>query len=320
MLNVLETAHHVAEISSHVRIRKEAVVDFSRRLYEDGIKVPLWNKTYHCCEGAQETVSYLLVLDALNFCFWPPGKENRWEVTWRSESLSGYFALAASLTRAMQSGVPLGRAEYLAGLSVEMLREILGGRGKLQLMEERVRILNELGYILDAHYHGEASALVAAAGSSAEKLVGLLVEGIPSFRDVSEYRGKPVYFYKRAQIFCADLYGAFEGRKWGHFEDIEQLTAFADYKLPQVLRELNILHYDHELAQRVDNKEPLAPGSSEEVEIRANTILAVDLIREEAASLGRQLRNFEIDWILWDLGQQDGFTSRPHHNTVTIFY
>jgi hypothetical protein len=70
----------------------------------------------------------------------------------------------------------------------------------------------------------------------------------------------------------------------------------------------------------VDSREPLAPGSPEEIENRANTLSAVDLIREEAASLGKHVRNFEIDWILWDLGQQDEFTSRPHHYTVTIFY
>jgi len=320
MRNVRETARYVSEISSHVQIRRDAVADFSRRLYKSGIKVPPWSKAYHLCEGGRETVSYLLVLDALNFCFWLPEKENRWEVAWESESLSGYFALAASLATAMQSGIPLARADYLAGLSGEMLQEILGGKGKLQLMEERARILNEVGYTLDTHYHGEASALVEAAESSAEKLVRLLAEGMPSFRDVSEYRGRRVYFYKRAQIFCADLYGAFDGRGWGDFKDIDQLTAFADYKLPQVLRELNILCYDDELARKVDNKEPVDPGSPEEIEIRANTIFAVDLIREEAARLGRRLRDFEIDWILWDLGQQDEFTLRPHHNTVTIFY
>ena len=320
MRDVLKTAQHVSGVSNHVRIRKEAIASFSRKVYEDGIKVPHWSRTYHFYEGGRETVSYLLVLDSLNFCFWPASGETRWEITFGSRRLSGYFALAASLTKAMKEGIPLKRAEYLAGLSLEGLREILGGRGELQLMEERVRILNELGHVLLEKYNGEASGFVEAAAGSAEKLVGLLVEKVTSFRDVAEYRGQKVYFYKRAQIFCADLYGAFEGTRRGRFEDIGRLTAFADYKLPQVLRHLEILHYDEDLAQRIDQMVPLVAGSPEEVEIRANTISAVDMIREELARLGRPLRAFEADWILWNLGQSEVFTARPYHRTVTIFY
>jgi hypothetical protein len=320
MQEVLKTARDVSGMSNHVRIRKEAAVDFSKRLHESGMEVPPWNRTYHFWNREREMVSYLLVLDSLNFCFWPTSEENRWEIAWGSRWLSGYFALAASLTRAMKSGIPLTRASYLAGLSLEKLREILGGRGELQLMEERVTILNELGHVLEEEYHGDASGLVEAAGGSAERLAGLLVERMSSFRDVAEYRGRRVSFYKRAQILCADLYGAFEGRRWGHFEDIDRLTAFADYKLPQVLRHLEILYYEHELGQRVDRMVPLMAGCPEEIEIRANTIWAVDMIREELASLGNPLRAFEIDWILWNLGQHKDFALRPHHRTVTIFY
>jgi hypothetical protein len=163
MQEVLKTARDVSGMSSHVQIRKEAVLDFSKRLYEGGIEAPPWNRTYHFCESEEETVSYLLVLDSINFCFWPAEEENRWEVAWGSRRLSGYFALAASLTRAMKAGIPLARAEYLAELSLERLREILGGRGELQLMEERVMILNELGHVLLEKYHGDASELVEAA-------------------------------------------------------------------------------------------------------------------------------------------------------------
>jgi hypothetical protein len=36
-----------------------------------------------------------------------------------------------------------------------------------------------------------------------------------------------LFFYKRAQIFVGDLYGAFAGQGLGHFHDINQLTMFA---------------------------------------------------------------------------------------------
>jgi len=243
-----------------------------------------------------------------------------WEIEYESRRLSGYYALAISLTQAVESGIPITRADYLAELSIGTLKKVLGGQGKLQLLEDRVQILNELGQLLVREHDGRAHRLVEAAEVSAVTLARLLAEKLSSFRDVAGYMGHKVFFYKRAQIFAADLYGAFDGKGWGSFMDIGELTAFADYKLPQVLRHLGILSYTQALAQAVDQQIPLEAGSPEEVEIRANTIWAVELIRRELERLGTELRAFEIDWILWNMGQAKGYKVRPYHRTVTIFY
>ena len=320
MNEVLETTRHVKEKSQQVAIDKQAIADFSRKLIEDGIEIPPWKYKYHFFDGGQETVAYLLVLDSINFCFWPKPGEVKWEVQYKSETLSGYYALAASLKKALDSGVPITRAHFLAELPLGKFRQILGGTGELQLMEARADILNKLGAFLINKYNGEANRLVESAENSALNLVGLLVENLPSFRDVAEYYGATIYFYKRAQIFAADLYGAFAGKAWGYFKDIDTLTAFADYKLPQVLRHVGILQYSTSLEHTVDNGILLEAGSPVEIEIRANTIWAVELIRQELTQMGKELRAFEIDWILWNLGQESQFKAKPYHKTVTTFY
>jgi len=320
MNEVLETTRHVKEKSQEVTIDKQALANFSRKLIEDGIKIPPWNYDYHFFDGGQNTVAYLLVLDSINFCFWPNPEAEKWEVQYKSETLSGYYALAASLKKAIESGIPITKAHYLAELPLGKFRQILGGKGELQLMEARAHILNELGTFLINKYNGEANRLVQAAENSALNLVGLLVENLPSFRDVSEYHGTKIHFYKRAQIFAADLYGAFDGKAWGNFKDIDKLTAFADYKLPQVLRHVGILQYSPSMEHKVDNDIFLEAGSPEEIEIRANTIWAVELIRQELTQMGKKLRAFEIDWILWNLGQESQFKAKPYHRTKTIFY
>ena len=98
------------------------------------------------------------------------------------------------------------------------------------------------------------------------------------------------------------------------------VTAFADYKLPQVLRHVGILQYEQALEHKVDQAIFLEAGSPEEIEIRANTIWAVELIRQELTQMGKELRAFEIDWILWNLGQQKKKKKKPYHRTKTIFY
>lgn len=60
-----------------------------------------------------------------------------------------------------------------------------------------------------------------------------------------------MFLYKRAQIFVGDLWGAFRGKGLGKFNDIGQLTTFADYRVPVVLRELGILNYTNSLTKLV---------------------------------------------------------------------
>lgn len=320
MFEVLETAKKVAEESLQVQIDEEALARFSQKLLENGIEMPPWESLHHFYDGSEKTVFYFLVLDSLNFCFWPPKGKLRWEIEYESRRYSGYYALAVSLKQAVESGIPITKVDFLANLTLEDLKHTLKGRGELQLLKQRAQILRELGHILLEEYSGEASKLVEAAEGSAVALVRSVSEKFPSFRDVARYRDHEVFFYKRAQIFAADLYGAFEGKGWGHFTDLDKLTAFADYKLPQVLRHLRILRYVSDLAQKVDQGIFLEAGSLEEVEIRANTIWAVELIRREMERMGKQLRAFEIDWILWNMGQREASKEKPYHRTVTIFY
>ncbi len=320
MSEVLETARSVVDKSLHVRIDKQAITYFSQNLVNHEVKVPSWNSHYHFYDGGKNTVIYHLVLDTINFCFWPPPRKERWEIKYESKKLSGYYALAASLKRLVKSGVPFTNASYLADLSLVELKKILNGRGELQLIKDRLLALNELGNILLKEYKGHAYKLVESAGHSALKLVRLLADKLSSFNDIAEYQGQMVFFYKRAQIFAADLHGAFNGKSLGYFTDIDNLTAFADYKLPQVLRQLGILLYSAPLAQKVDREILLEAGSPEEIEIRANSIWAVELIRQELNQLGKRARPFEIDWILWNMGQGAEFKLKPYHRTLTIFY
>lgn len=320
MLEILESARKVVEKSRLVQIDNRALAEFSIKLLAEGIKPPSWDTHYHFFDNGQDTVFYLLVLDTVNFCFWPQPGKAKWEIEYGSERLSGYYALAASLKMAVESDDSITDARCLAELSLDKFKGILGGQGELQLMEERVQNLNELGRVLLSGYRGQAYRFVESAGRSAVNLAGLLAEKLRSFRDISGYLEQKAAFLKRAQIFAADLHGAFGGRKWGSFEDIDKLTAFADYKLPQVLRYLGILIYAQDLSKKIDRESLLTPGSPEEVEIRANTIWAVELLRQELERAGKNLRAFEIDNILWNLGQKREFRTKPYHRVVTIFY
>jgi hypothetical protein len=186
-----------------------------------------------------------------------------------------------------------------------------------ELMGMFARALVELGTHVRDTFHGSFLALVQAAGGRAAGLVGEL-DRLPSFRDVATYDGRPVPFYKRAQLAAADLDRAFGGT----FEDLDDLTAFADNLVPHVLRVEGVLRYDDRLAARIDAGEPLPAGSAEEVEIRAAGVEAVERLRVALGGrgIGVPVRASDLDYLLWRRGSGARFKAIPRHRTRTVFY
>jgi hypothetical protein len=90
------------------------------------------------------------------------------------------------------------------------------------------------------------------------------------FNDASIFIDKKVYFHKRAQLLLSDIH-----ENHTPLKDSYNLTACADYKLPQVFRKLNIFKYSYDLEYKINNKIPLEKNSQEEIKIRANTIWVV---------------------------------------------
>jgi len=327
---VLSSTRWVVEHASHAWINKEQVGYVCLQLlakYTPAIE-PIWYDRFHFRDGTERTVNWLLVLDALNFCFWAEKGQPRWRIDYQSEILDGYWAEAASLTRAVEEGIALWDAEYLSTMSREDLAYVFrstngadGSAGEMiPLFDARLAHVHEVGHVLLEQYAGQFAHAVEKAEGSAINLALLLAQEFTSFRDVAVYSGRDIRFLKRAQICVADLYGAFGGKRWGAFTDLDKLTIFADYKLPQVLRHYGVVEYDSGLAQRIDNQELLQPGGEEEVELRAATIWACELLRREMSRIsGQVITAVEVDQLLWFLGQNSA-EMRPYHRTRTIYY
>ncbi len=269
---------------------------------------------------------YILVLDALNFCFFPtPGLE--------------YDHLARGLKHALEQNPAALDAQALATVSPETVNGWLaapppGRRGGAAAawgfpqLEERVRKVREVGKVLLQHFDGLAANLVKAANHSAEDLVRLVTAFFPGFRDECVYKGAQVFFYKRAQIFVGDVWAAYgkhtlPSHPFG-FTDMHRLTMFADYRIPQILRARGVMVYAPALATKVDALESLPPGSEEEVEIRAATVQAVEELQGVlVAAHGMEkeaVKSVLLDWVLWQEGERLKDSLPPHHRTLTCWY
>jgi Queuosine salvage protein len=322
-LGVLSSTAPVAAGAVHVRIDAAAAQRFAEarggrpapRLAEDAL---------HCTFlPPRRRLNVLLALEALNFSFWDA--EPRWRVRWEGQAHDGYWALAAALRRAIvEDALPVWDAGWLARLDAARLAHLLRGEGAPPpLLPERLAHLREAGAVLLARWGGEFANVVAEAQGDAVRLVQRIVAEFASFRDEATWQGRPVRFYKRAQICVADLSRQSADTPLGQLAGLERLTAFADYKVPQVLRKEGVLVPAAALAARIDRGEPLAPGCAEEVELRAATIWAVEWI---ARALNRQVAAglpavcaADVDYLLWAAGQDKTGLPR-YHLTRSVYY
>jgi hypothetical protein len=103
-------------------------------------------------------------------------------------------------------------------------------------------------------------------------LVNLLARDFPCFRDeVSFENRKCVRFLKRAQIVVADLWACFDGTGYGEFYDIDKITMFADYRVPQLLNSLGCLMYSPLLDHAIRQKKIITSGHTWEIQLRGES-------------------------------------------------
>ena len=114
---------------------------------------------------------------------------------------------------------------------------------------------------------------------------------------------------------------------------------FADYRVPQILHHLRILDYPPALVKKLHDHEPFDPGCQEEISVRAASIVAVELVRQEILRLKAstsldgegEVSSVLIDFYLWDLAKRieigedvvreiDTIEPLPIHRTRSIWY
>ena len=71
------------------------------------------------------------------------------------------------------------------------------------------------------------------------------------------YKGKKIVLHKRAQVLVADLWQLFEGKGLCNFSDIDGITMFADYRVPQSLQYFGAFQYSDSLFQDLKNEKLL---------------------------------------------------------------
>jgi hypothetical protein len=304
-----------------VQIDVDRIPGYAASLPLDLVEHPEHEPESHYLGHGDDTVAFFLTLDAINFGsgYFPHLRKR--------PGMSGYFTVASSLNDHYRAHGPLS-ADELARLGAQDCAIIFGqdvaSAPAYELMGLFSRALNDLGRYLLVRFDGSFVGLVEAAERSAERLAALLIE-MPFFADVAPYGGPSgdefeVSFFKRAQLAAADLAVAFRGQGPGCFDDLHRLTIFADNVVPHVLRVDGVLRYEDALLARINREELIPSGSSQEIEIRACALHAVELLVNELRGAGHDVTAMQLDYILWNRGRGRTYKSRPRHRARTVYY
>ncbi len=324
-LGILTSTFPVIQSSSLVILHVEKARQLAQSWANTRWPEDTWDTDLHFTDGSARTLNWMLLVDALNFCFWSEKQLPRWRVKHGERWVDGYAALAAALSRAARNNIPIWNAAYLQSISEEDLRSILHPDDEpnipeIPLFAQRLANAREVGAVLENSFAGEAVNLIHAANNDVVKLVQLVAEQFTSFHDTAVWRGSNIFFYKRAQIFAGDVITAFPDSPWGILTNANKLTAFADYKVPQILHRLGILSYKPQLEKILKRYTLIPAGSEEEIAIRAGTIWAVEILRRTIAETEPSISAVQIDHRLWNESQIPVPNDIPYHRTITMFY
>jgi hypothetical protein len=273
-------------------------------------ELPPWDDEAFAGVPDEQALAWLVAYNAVNYSYWPDAGP-RWHVELDGTPVGQDDEALAIM--AVFAREPVHDVAWLSSMDAARLGAILApapGGGALPMLEVRAAALRELGAALRAH--GPVARWVEEARGSASAFALRLAELLPSWDDRRTFRGRPIRFLKRAQLCTAMIHGKLRGEP---FRDVEQLTAFADYRLPQILQGLGLLRLAPSLSASIEAGAQLPVDSEPEVALRA---AAIDGAERLAASTG--LSTLVIDHFLWRtaVARQDALPA--HHRTRCTDY
>lgn len=184
---------------------------------------------------------------------------------------------------------------------------MLKGNIEIPLLEDRYKTLVEISNIVNTKMNGDFYQYIYNIKNDIE-LFDVIINNFPSFKDERKYNGEIIYFYKLAQLLTSDILHLRENIE-NVKVDYSHIIGCADYKIPQTMRSLQILEYDDELSEIIDNKKEMQCCSNYETEIRASMLVVINYIKSKIPSIN----SIDINDYFFIAAKKVKQISKPYH-------
>jgi len=317
MNQILNEIQYVVHNSKNIKINFDTIKKIAEKFepkskvkWTDAIPFKIPNLT------KEQQISFYFVLNSINFSYWG---EPKWTIKYQDMEVDGCVAMIACLYRAIEEGYDILNSEYLKDITQEDLKYILRGNIEIPLFNQRLKILKEIGQVVYDDFDSNFENILEESDYDVIKLLKIITTKFSTYNDCSTYNDKAIQFHKRAQLLISDIFELLKDTD-KTITNINILTAFADYKIPQLLRKINILTYSQELSNITDNKQEIPLNDPKEIEIRANMVWAIELLRKEINKRYPDINTIEVNNYIWLLSQEKSKGDKPYHLTRTIAY
>ena len=260
----------------------------------------------------EERIIFSFLLESINFCFW---SNYNWKIKYKGKEYFGSDTLLLTLLNDVKKGVLELNLDDLVNVSREDFNLILKSNDQYpDMMDERYKSFKDT---VNTMYNNKNFWKELYSIKSDLELETFISDNFNNFKDVSNYKDRLIIFNKRCRLVIADL---FYTSKTIHNNvgNINNIMGCADYSLPRYFREIGVLEYSDELAKMIDAGTEIEHNSNYEVEIRANTLYVLEIIKKELNKKNIIVSSIELDNILWNISREKRNTN-PHH-TVSIYY
>ena len=313
---VLSSVSKVIPQLSCLEIDIEKLHEVAVELSKDSFSI---NYVGNTNTAPKEYIRKTMLINTLNFVF----TDFLTSVKYKFETLSDTDAMVYQIDKALLEGIPLTQGRFMRDMNLEEFKRLFTGNIEMPMADEKVKILNNVGDILVTKYGGDWINFIDDGPkklyNNGEGLIERLVRDFKRFDDHSIFENEKVYFLKLAQLAFWGIHRELS-KKYFYIEDMENMTAFADYIIPVALESFGIVKYSSELKEKIDLGILIDRDSIEEIEIRSTSIYVTAKLTELINNYKKEEEKIiipQLDFKLWTDFHAD---ERPHHLTKTIMY
>ncbi len=287
---------------------------------EQKFELPTWQVRGVYPESPMSFPSHIFWLNDINYAYNHPVKLTtggllKFQVSdCFGRRQSGAYALSACLYRAF-GDQPILAKDLLPHLrSLSAFKRFFAGFNSMPLISERREMLAEAVLRLEQFFGGNPVNIFSEAQYNAHAIIEILEDLLPlSFTDTGSLLpyAAELNFQKRANLMVVMYHdrAVASGGVLAPIKDIATVGPIPDYELPRSYEADGIFSYGAGLSQKINNAEPIEPGSKMELEIRLATVWAQYyelkwLNRARAVTGLPPLHIGHVDYYRWSRGKK----------------